>query len=221
MNILLVDDHPIFLEGMRNLLVSAGKYAVETAVDGREALQKAAEFQPDVILMDIMMKPFNGLETTRMIRNRFPDMKIIMLTASESEDNLFESIKCGASGYLLKSLSGFELAELLTRFELGEIPCSQDLAAHILDEFKQNSNNGPETNKKPIPSANRKAGSLSKRQRDVLLLVASGMKYKEIAASLGITERTVKYSMEQILDALHMGSRHEAVKFAIQSGLIE
>lgn len=220
MKILLVDDHPIFLEGMKNLLVSAGKYAIETAGDGREALQKAADFQPDVILMDIIMKPFSGLETTRMIRDRFPTMKIIMLTASESEENLFESIKCGASGYLLKSLSGLELAELLTRFELGEIPCSQDLAAHILDEFKQNSNVS-EVGEKHRPPADRKPGSLSKRQREILLLVASGMKYKEIAASLGITERTVKYSMEQILDALHMGSRHEAVKYAIQQGMIK
>jgi two-component system NarL family response regulator len=221
MKILLVDDHPIFLEGMKNLLISTGKYTVETARDGREALQKTAELRPDVILMDIIMKPFNGLETTRMIRKRFPDMKIIMLTASESEENLFESIKCGASGYLLKSLSGSELTELLTRFEMGEIPCSQDLAAHILDEFKQNSTSGSETNKKHNPSENENNGSLSKRQSDILLLVASGMKYKEIAASLGITERTVKYNMEQILDALHMGSRHEAVKFAIQSGMIE
>lgn len=221
MRILLVDDHPIFLEGMKNLLLAGGTYEVETAGDGREAIQKAVSFSPDLILMDIMMRPISGLDAARMIKHRFPAMKIIMLTASESEENLFESVKCGASGYLFKSLDGKELFDILARFEEGEIPCSPGLATQLLEEFRKN-------NEEYAPEAGQSGGEsdvgtdvLTKRQKDILTLVAGGMKYKEIAEALGVTERTVKYSMEQILDKLHMGNRQEAVIYAVQSGMVE
>lgn len=220
MKILLVDDHPIFLEGIKNLLLAAGMHIIETASDGMEALQKSEVFMPDVILMDIMMKPLNGLETTRMIKNRFSNIKIIILTASESDEHLFEAVKCGASGYLLKSVSGVEFSDLLARFEDGEIPCSPGLATQLLEEFKKNYE-GTESDTDINKTNSNRIDTLSKRQREILFLIAGGMKYKEVAATLGITERTVKYNMETILNNLHMCNRQEAVKYVIQKGLIE
>ncbi len=220
MKILLVDDHPIFLEGMKNLLTARGGQKVETAGDGMEALRKAESFCPDLILMDIIMKPLSGLDTTRLIKSRYPDIKIVMLTASESEENLFESVKCGASGYLFKSLDGQELFGILDRFAEGEVPCSPGLAAQMLDEFRRN-NAGYEPDAEEGRGDAGRADVLTRRQKDVLTLVAGGMKYREIAELLGITERTVKYSMEQIMDKLHMGNRQEAVTYAMRNGIIE
>ena len=219
MKILLVDDHPIFLEGMKNLLLAGGVHEIGTAGGGAEALQKAGDFQPDLILMDIMMKPVSGLDAARMIRQRFPSMKIVMLTASESEEHLFESVKCGACGYLLKNLEGRELFEMLSRFEEGEIPCSPGLAAQLLEEFRKNSNAcTPDAE----PDSGIERGEvLTKRQEDILRLVAGGMKYRDVAETLSITERTVKYSMEQILDRLHMSNRQEAVVYAAQNGIVK
>jgi two-component system NarL family response regulator len=219
MKILLVDDHPIFLEGMKNLLLAGGAHEIETANGGTEALQKAGDFQPDLILMDIMMKPISGLDATRMIKKRFPSMKIVILTASESEEHLFESVKCGACGYLLKNLEGSELFEMLSRFEEGEIPCSPGLAAQLLEEFRKNSDACvPDTAQ---DSGIERGDVLTKRQEDILRLVASGMKYRDVAEALSITERTVKYSMEQILDRLHMSNRQEAVVYAAQNGIVK
>lgn len=219
MKILLVDDHPIFLEGMKNLLLAEGGYEIETAGDGTEALRKAGSFCPDLILMDIMMKPLSGLDTTRLIKARYPDIRIVMLTASESEENLFESVKCGACGYLFKSLEGKELFDILDRFEEGEVPCSPGLAARMLEEFRKN-NMGYTPNMEENKSDPGETDVLTQRQKDILTLVASGMKYREIAESLGITERTVKYSMEQIMNKLHMGNRQEAVTYAVRNGII-
>lgn len=219
MKILLVDDHPIFLEGMKNLLLAGGTHEIETANGGAEALQKAADFQPDLILMDIMMKPVSGLDATRMIKKRFPSMKIVMLTASESEEHLFESVKCGACGYLLKNLEGHELFEMLARFEAGEIPCSPGLAAQLLEEFRKNSNAC--TSDAEPGSGIERGDVLTKRQEDILRLVAGGMKYRDVAETLGVSQRTVKYSMEQILDRLHMSNRQEAVVYAAQNGIVK
>lgn len=220
MKILLVDDHPIFLEGMKNLLLARGGQKIETAGDGTEALRKAGSFCPDLILMDIIMKPLSGLDTTRLIKSRYPDIKIVILTASESEENLFESVKCGASGYLFKSLDSAELFSILDRFEKGEVPCPPGLAAQILEEFRKN-NAGYVPNAEENRDNADGEDALTRRQKDILTLAADGMKYREIAESLGITERTVKYSMEQIMNKLHMGNRQEAVLYAVRNGIIE
>lgn len=221
MKILLVDDHPIFLEGLKNLLLSRGMHIVGSACGGKEALEKTAALSPDVILMDIMMKPLSGLETTRLVKARFPDIKIVMLTASETEEDLFEAIKSGASGYLLKSLEADELCGMLTQYEQGEIPVSPGLAARMLEEFRKNDGGYLPENQVFNIETSDKIGRLSTRQKEVLVLVTKGMKYKDIAVTLGITERTVKYYMENILNKLHMETRSQAVKYAIQEGFVD
>lgn len=223
MKILLIDDHPIFLEGLKNLLLSWGEDLVYTATSLEEALKKINQFLPDVILMDIMMKPLSGLQMTRLIKSKFPNIKIIMLTASESEDDLFESVKSGASGYLLKSLNANELYEMLKQYKQGEIPLSPGLAIKLLDEFKKNDISYVHTNDSLSISKEsyNKINDLSTRQKEVLILVAKGLKYKEIAAKLGVSERTIKYYMEMILNKLHMENRSQAVKYAIEKGFVD
>jgi len=223
LKILLIDDHPIFLEGLKNLLLSRGDDVVDTATSGEDALNKINESLPDVVFMDIMMKPLSGLQITRLIKSKFPNIKIIMLTASESEDDLFESVKSGASGYLLKSLDADVLYEMLNQYKQGEIPLSPGLAIKLLDEFKRNDISYVRTNDSLSISKDSyaKIKDLSTRQKEVLILVAKGLKYKEIAAKLGVSERTIKYYMEMILNNLHMENRSQAVKYAIEKGFVD
>lgn len=135
MRILVADDHPLFAEGLKNLLVSYGIDVVGVARDGFEALDEARRLRPDVVLMDIMMPRCNGLAATRLIKAELPDIKIVMLTMSEADGDLFESIKSGASGYLLKNLNAEELVELLEDLARGDAPFSPGLAAKLLEEF--------------------------------------------------------------------------------------
>lgn len=223
MKILLVDDHPLFIEGLKNLLMARGIEVVGTASGGEEAISKVNCLLPDVVLMDVMMKPLSGPEITRLIKAKFPNVKIIMLTASEDEEDLFQSVKSGASGYLLKSLNADVLYGMLEQYEQGEIPVSPGLAERLLNEFKKNDESYEPTDKdiSENEEGNDKIGRLSSRQKEVLILVAKGMKYKEIAAVLSISERTVKYYMEMILDKLHMENRNQAVKYVIKEGIVD
>jgi len=214
MKILLVDDHALFLEGLHNLLLARGLDVVGTANDGYAALELARSLRPDVILMDIEMPRCNGIEATRLIKAELPEIKIVMLTVSASDDHLFEAIKSGAWGYLLKNLKSDRFFEFLSGIDQGEAPISPELAIKILREFAHHQP-APEPDLAPSPQ-----GGLTGRQLEVLNLVAEGQAYKEIAAALSITERTVKYHMKEILQALHVHNRTQAVAYALKTGLI-
>src|SRR5512139_269240 len=133
--VLLVDDHSLFLEGLRNLLVSEGIQVIGLAHDGLEALAQARRLHPEVILMDIQMPRCDGLAATRLIKAEMPEIKIVMLTMSEDEHDLFEAVKSGASGYLLKRLEATEFFSYLTELQAGHPPFSPGLAEKILQEF--------------------------------------------------------------------------------------
>ncbi len=218
MRVLLVDDQPLFLEGLQNLLAARGITVAGTASDGLGALEKARALRPDVILMDIQMPRFNGLDATRIIKSEYPNIKIVMLTVSAEDDDLFEAVKAGASGYLLKSLEAKDFFAYLTGLTQGEAPLSRGLAARILNEFSRypgkmrESTDGGE--------AESEIDRLTPRQVEVLTLVSRGLTYKEIGTSLCLAERTVKYHMGQILERLHLESRAGAIAFAERSGLI-
>ncbi|HEX2986652.1 MAG TPA: response regulator transcription factor [Chloroflexota bacterium] len=217
MKALLVDDHALFLEGLQNLLLARGLDVVGTANDGLEALARARELHPDVVLMDIQMPRCNGLEATRLIKAEMPDVKIVMLTMSAEDEDLFQAIKAGASGYLLKNLDAGDFFDLLSGLEHGEAPLSKGLAARILDEFAR------QAGKSPSPSrglGDEPLDELTPRQMEVLTLVAQGMTYKEIGATLCLTERTVKYHMGQILEKLHVKKRAQAIAYARNSHMI-
>ncbi len=210
MKVLLTDDHPLFLDGLEDLLVSNGFEVAGTARDGLEAIEKARALRPDAILMDIRMPRLDGLAAVRAVKAELAEVKIIMLTISEADDDLFEAIKSGASGYLLKSQSAEELLGLLREMERGEVAFSPGLAARILEEFGRQAS--------ALDEKRRTAG-LSEREREVLALIAQGLKYKQVAAELLLSERTIKYHMGQILERLHLKNRAEVIEYARRTGL--
>ncbi|HHT47727.1 MAG TPA: response regulator transcription factor [Firmicutes bacterium] len=215
--IMLVDDHPLFLEGLQYLLETYGIKVVGTAGNGREALEKARALKPDVILMDVLMPGGDGLEATRRIKAERPEVKIIMLTASEEDENLFEAIKAGASGYLLKSLKARELVDMLNNLEEGAAPLSSGLAARLLQEFRNNNTSAGMVVRDKLKDT--KEAQLTKRQLEVLELVTKGKTYKEIGKVLGLSERTVKYHMERLLVILHLENRAQVIAYAAKKGL--
>jgi DNA-binding NarL/FixJ family response regulator len=210
MKVLLADDHPLFLDGLEDLLVSNGFEVAGKARDGLEAIEKARLLGPEAILMDIRMPKLDGLAAVRAIKAELPGVKIVMLTISETDDDLFEAIKSGASGYLLKSQSAEELLALVRGVEHGEAAFSPGLAARILEEFGRQAS--------ALEEKRRTAG-LSEREREVLMLIAQGLKYKEVAAKLFLCERTIKYHMGQILARLHLKNRAQVVEYARRAGL--
>jgi DNA-binding NarL/FixJ family response regulator len=209
MRVLLADDHPLFRDGVRSLLEARGVEIVGEAGDGQEALEAALRLRPDVILMDITMPRMDGLEATRLIKARMPGVKVVMLTVSDEDRTLFEAIKSGAQGYLLKDLQADEFFNLLSGIERGETPISRGLADRILEEFARRRTDRPE------PGA---PDELTDREREVLRCVSSGISNREVAATLHISENTVKFHMKNILDKLHLQNRAAVVAYAARKG---
>lgn len=220
MNVLLADDHRLLLEGLNNLLTAHGIHVVGMARDGWEAIKLAHKYNPDVILMDIRMPRCDGLAATRRLKAEMPAAKIIMLTTSEEEDDLFEAIKSGAFGYLLKSMDAEELIEALDQAQEGVPPFSPRLAARVLREFARTAP-APTTPamKERESSESNAATGLTERQREVLTLVAQGLAYKEVGARLGLSPRTVKYHMAEIMNQLHFENRAQVLAYAGRMGL--
>ncbi|MBP1703845.1 MAG: hypothetical protein H6Q38_2952 [Chloroflexi bacterium] len=218
MKILLVDDHPLFLDGLKNLLSGRGLQVVGTACNGLEALEKARTLHPEVILMDIQMPVCDGLTATRLISAELPAIKIVMLTMSGDDDDLFEAIRSGAYGYLLKTEDTEVFFSKLIDIEHGEPPLSPGLAARILRLFNRQQLEQSE-------SATRLSGDgqlgrfLSPREMEVLTLVSHGLTYKEVGAELHLSERTIKYHMGEIIARLHLESRAQVIEYARRSGL--
>jgi DNA-binding NarL/FixJ family response regulator len=224
LRVLLVDDHRLFLEGLRNLLTSQGIEVVGLAHDGFQALAEARLLHPDVILMDIKMPRCDGVAATRLIKAEMPDCKIVMLTMSEDEQSLFEAIKSGASGYLLKILDADDFFAYLSDLQAGRAPFSPGLAAKILEEFAHRVPQADSSGRTPtgvIPvQRNADEGALSARQIQILTLVARGQTYREVADTIGIAERTVKYHMSEILERLHLDNRAQVISYATRMGLV-
>lgn len=209
MRILLVDDHPLFLDGLKTLLTTRGQEVVATARDGQQAVEKARSLKPEVILMDIEMPELNGLAATRLINAEQPDIKIVMLTMSANDENLFAALRSGASGYLLKTEETEKFFELFLSLLRGEVPLSPSLAGKVLDEFaRQGGAHGSAAKARP------KEEPLTPRQIEVLTLVAQGLIYKEVAAKLFVTEQTIKYHMGEIIQRLHLKNRRDVIEYA-------
>jgi len=212
--VLLADDHALFRAGIASLLRAWGMDVVGQAADGDEAIELTRRLKPELVLMDVGMSPCNGLEATRVIKTELPDVKVIIVTVSEDEQDLFEAIKSGAEGYLLKGMSEEELGSTLARISAGEPALSPGLATKILDEFARMAREG----------AGKPAGpedELTDREREVLRLVAEGATNREIASRLYVTENTVSFHMKNILGKLHLKNRAQAAAFAIRAGLAD
>jgi len=212
--VLLADDHALFRAGIASLLRAWGMDVVGQAADGDEAIELTRRLKPELVLMDVGMSPCNGLEATRVIKTELPDVKVIIVTVSEDEQDLFEAIKSGAEGYLLKGMSEEELGSTLARISAGEPALSPGLATKILDEFARMAREG----------AGKPAGpedELTDREREVLRLVAEGATNREIASRLYVSENTVSFHMKNILGKLHLKNRAQAAAFAIRAGLAD
>jgi DNA-binding NarL/FixJ family response regulator len=225
MRILLADDHGLFVEGLQNLLQAGGYKVVGAAYDGLQALQLARSLHPDLILMDIRMPNCNGLKGTRLIKTELPEIQIVMLTISAEDADLFEALKSGACGFLLKNLKPNELFEYLAGLERGEAPLSPELSGRLLCEFTRQAAE-LEEHKTDVqnfqrPSVIDSGFDLTARQSEILELVAQGLSYKEIGATLYVSENTVKYHMREILQRLHAKNREQVVAYAIQTGLVK
>ncbi len=214
MTLLLADDHPLFLDGLRIMLASHGFEVLGTARDGLEAIEKARALRPDMILMDIEMPRLDGLAALRVIRAEQPDIRVIMLTMAADDETLFQAIKSGACGYLLKTQDTDEFFALLEGAARGEAALSPGLASRILHEFDRMSDTARTSGQKEL------GNNLSRRQIEVLRLVARGLTYKEVGAELLLTERTIKYHMGEIVARLHMENRDQVLEYARQTGLI-
>lgn len=211
MRILLADDHALVRNGIASLLKANNIEVVGEAGNGLEALEKARQLHPDVILMDIVMPDCDGLEATRLIKAEMSEIKIIMLTVSDDEEDLFEAIKSGAAGYLLKNLKAEDFFNLLSGVTRGEAAITPVLAAKIIEEFAHQKTGENKT----VPSDNEP----TTRETDVLRLVASGASNKEIASYLNITENTVKYHLRNIMEKLHLRNKAQVAAYAVSKGL--
>lgn len=213
LRILLVDDHVLFRKGIASLLTGHEDITiVGEASDGDEAVVLAQQTLPDVILMDVNMPRQNGIETVKIIKRELPHIQIVMLTISDDDNDLFEAIKSGAKGYLLKNLEPQDLYNMLDRLRQGEAPISGAMAAKILREFRQ-----PQHSQ---TKENNAVDELTAREIEVLEQVVTGASNKEIADILHITENTVKIHLRNILEKLHVQNRIQAAVYAVREGLV-
>jgi len=212
--VLLADDHHLFREGLAHILSQQVDFEViGEASDGLEAVIKARELKPDLILMDVSMPGCDGLEATKQIKATLPDTTIVMLTVSDENEALFEAIRNGAQGYLIKSIRSAEMLQLLRGAVRGEAAITAVLGGRMLEEFRRVSQLAAD-----LPTDNRVA--LTTREQEVLSLVAEGATNQEIAQQLHLSMHTVKSHMRKILAKLHLDRRHEAASYAQRQGLI-
>jgi DNA-binding NarL/FixJ family response regulator len=211
MRILLADDHALFRDGVASLLGAWGHEVIGQAASGDEAVALVDRLGPDLVLMDVRMRGSSGLDATRRIGRAHPEIAIVMLTVSEDEDDLFEAIKAGARGYLLKDLEAAQLRSMIDAVSRGEAAISPATAFRIIREFAH-----PTLTTEAASGPNR----LTVRELDVLELVTAGLRNKEIAVRLGITENTAKFHLRNILEKLHAESRTELATRALREGLV-
>lgn len=214
MRVMVVDDHALFREGIVGLLKQQpDMQVVGEASDGLEALVMARNLKPDVILMDITMPGTDGIQATRLIKQELPQTNIIVLTVRDEDEKLFEAIKSGAQGYLLKTIRAHQLIEMLRAAQNGEPAISPSLAARMIEEFRRLAS--------PIaalsPEEAKATDLLTPREREVLALIARGASDRDIAQALTIGLYTVKAHVRAVLQKLQVASRHDAARMARQN----
>lgn len=208
MRILIADDHALFRDGLRSLLTAHGLDVVAEARNGLEAVKLAGTLQPDIVLMDIQMPEMSGIDATRLISASHSDIRVVMLTASGDDADVFEAIRCGAAGYLTKDLDGNRFVDLLEGVMRGEPALSPSVARLILSELAHPAS-------KPVTPEPSEPSPLTERERDVLELLMQGVtSNKDLAERLFVSENTVKFHMRNILDKLQLANRAQVIAFA-------
>jgi len=210
MKVLLVDDNETFLIGLKNLLEADEIEVVGTANSAASALAMTRYLRPDVVLMDVMMPGRSGIEATGLIKQQFPSIKIVMMTLSESDAHLFESLKQGATGYLMKSMAMDQFPRALKAMSKGEAALSRSLVPKVLQQFTAISRVKDDDSdaKKALNS------QLTFRQKVLLKNIARGVTYQEIAAQMNLSERTIKYEVRAIADSLNLENRAQVLAYA-------
>lgn len=213
MRILIADDHALFRDGLRSLLTAQGHEVVGEAKNGREALTLARSLAPEMVLMDLSMPELDGIAATKLLTAELPQVKVVILTASESDATLFEAIKAGAQGYLIKNLEADDFFALLERAQNGEPALTPVLARKLLTEFAK-----PAASE--APSGDQDA--LTSREREVLELMVEGVvSNRKLARRLDLSENTVKFHVRNILDKLRLHNRAEVVAYALRNKIVD
>jgi DNA-binding NarL/FixJ family response regulator len=210
MKVLVADDHSLFRDGIISLLEAAGFEVVAQVGNGQMAVEETLRLHPDLVLMDISMPLLNGLEALRQIKAALPATQVVMLTVSDDDADLFEAIKCGAHGYLLKDLNAYEFLEMLEGLQRGEAAITRKTVKRLMEGFAASSR-----------QRHHLVEDLTHREIQLLQLVAEGFSNKALAQKLSISENTVKYHLKKILQKLGTQNRTEAVAYAIGAGLIK
>lgn len=209
MRVLVADDHSLFRDGIVSLLEAAGHSVIGQVGDGEAAIRAAAELQPDLVLLDLAMPGLDGLRALASIKTAQPSVKVVILTVSAEDGDLYQAIRSGADGYLLKNLTSVDLMEMLNGLQRGEAAITRATAARVMEGFageRGRSDSG--------------IARLTERELEILRWVAEGHSNKAIGQLLSISENTVKYYMKNILQKLGARNRAEATSMAIRLGLL-
>jgi len=207
LRVVVADDHSLFRDGVTSLLEAAGYEVVEQSNDGQGAVEAVRNTHPDLVLLDISMPKMNGLEALEVIKSEYREARVVILTVSDDDDDLFDSIRAGADGYLHKDLDASEFLEMLAGLERGEAAITRKTAARLMAGFQHLTEQAENA-------------ALTKREIQLLHWMVEGHSNKEIAKELFISENTVKYHIRNIFQKLEVQNRTEAVAYALREGLI-
>jgi two-component system, NarL family, nitrate/nitrite response regulator NarL len=210
--LLLVDDHPVVRRGMRSCLEGIRHVeVVDEAVDGKEALEKVRQLSPDIVLMDIDMPNMNGLEATKLIREEFPDARVLILSIHTNKQYVLQIIRSGAQGYVLKDASPADLVRAIESVDSGEPFFSPDISQIVLNQYLEEA--GADSDGDSV--------KLTTRERQVLAMIAGGQSNKEMASELNVGVRTIETHRERVMNKLNIHSVAGLTKYAITNGIVK
>lgn len=208
--VMVVDDHPMWREGVARDLTEAGYHVVATSGEGRQAVRVAPAARPDVVVLDLQLPDVSGVEVIRGLRAALPEVRVLMLSASGEPQSVLDAVKAGATGYLVKSAAPAEFLDAVRRTAAGEPVFTPGLAGLVLGEYRRLAS----------PAARDDAAPrLTERETEVLRLVAKGLSYRQIAERLGLSHRTVQNHVQNTLGKLQLHNRVELTRYAIERGL--